>query len=449
MTFKRFATAALFAVSAIGFAQEEAPDAPLSNPADHQAGEAPYVPGEILIQFKKGAGNADLHRAENALNGKAAEHLQTPLMKKQGHEGLFRVKVGKDVKEAIKQAKKDPSVLYAEPNYIVQAGHDSNDPIWTNGNLWGMAGATTGNPFGSQAAELWKWGSIGHKKIHVGVIDEGVEVRHPDLVNNVWRNEADPIDGLDNDGNGYIDDYWGWDFVSNNNSVYDGTQDNHGTHVAGTIGARGGNGKGVAGVAWYVTMIPVKFLGDEGGTVANAIKAMDYLTDMKFQKGIDLVATNNSWGGGGFSQALKDAIWRAGVAKILVVAAAGNGGEDKLGDDTDLQPHYPSAYDNWNIISVAALDSSGALGSFSNFGATTVDVAAPGVGIYSTVPGSGYGSYSGTSMATPHVSGALAIWAARTQERGWGLKHILMYRNTYTPSLAGKVVKAGRLNIAP
>jgi len=199
-----------------------------------------------------------------------------------------------------------------------------------------------------------------------------------------------------------------------------GNQDDHGTHVSGTIGAKGGNGAGVVGVNWNVTLISGKFLGRNGGTTANAIKAIDYFNDLKTRHGLNIVATNNSWGGGGFSQALQDAIERANQANILFVAAAGNGGSDGVGDNNDTVANYPSNYPNANIIAVAAITSTGARSPFSNYGATKVDLGAPGSGVWSTMAKDFYSSYSGTSMATPHVTGRwrstpqrTPVWARR------------------------------------
>ena len=249
-----------------------------------------------------------------------------------------------------------------------------------------------------------------------------------------------------------MDDVRGWDFDGNNNTTYDGTQDDHGTHVAGTIGAIGGNGKGVAGVVWSVKILTAKFLGRNGGTTANAIKAVDYMTDLKTRNGINLVATNNSWGGGGFSQGLQDAIARAGNANILFVVAAGNGGSDGIGDNIDTAPSYPASYPNANIISVAAIDSAGKLASFSNYGANSVDIAAPGVGIWSSLPnstGNAYGSYSGTSMATPHVTGACALYASLAPgATAAQIKAGILAKAVATPSLAGKTVTGGRLDVS-
>jgi subtilisin family serine protease len=287
--------------------------------------------------------------------------------------------------------------------------------------------------------------------VWVGIIDEGVMHTHSDLALNIGTNPREIAgNGIDDDGNGYVDDIYGWDFDRNDNTTFDGSQDDHGTHVAGTIGALGGNGGGVAGVCWNVKMINAKFLGRAGGTTANAIKSVDYMTDLKTRHGLNLVATNNSWGGGGFSKALQDGIERANVAGILFIAAAGNSGVN-----IDASPSYPAAYPNANVISVAAITSTGALASYSNYGATKVDLGAPGSGIWSTVPGrngqSSYASYSGTSMATPHVTGAAALYAStHAGATAAQIKQAIMDAaiNTPTASLAGKTVAGGRLNVS-
>jgi len=322
----------------------------------------------------------------------------------------------------------------------------------------GPAGTT--NQFGSQAEKAWDAGLVGSKSVVVGIVDEGFQIDHPDIAANVWVNPFDAPDGIDNDGNGYVDDVNGWDFNSNDKTVYDGAEDDHGTHVAGTIGGVGGNGTGVAGVNWNVTMISTKFLGPNGGTLANAVKALDYLTDLKNRHGINIVASNNSWGGGGYSSALHSAIIRGANAGILFIAAAGNGGSDGLGDNNDSVANYPSNYSTLQgttttkaasyeaVVAVAALNSNGLLASYSNYGSTTVDIAAPGTGIYSTLPGGGYGTYSGTSMATPHVSGSAALYAAAyPAASAKQVRDAILGTARPTSSLTGKTATGGRLDV--
>jgi hypothetical protein len=415
-----------------------------------------YVPGEVLVRFRSGQTETGRLSVLARAGASVAERIVTAAMKGAGdREGITLAHTSRNVMDAIALLQKDPNVVYAEPNYIYTHEAISNDSYFTNGSLWGMygdAGSPT-NAYGSQASEAWAAGHTGAATVYVGIIDEGAMYNHEDIAGNFWSNSFDPVDGIDNDGNSYADDVHGWDFDGNNNSTFDGSQDDHGTHVSGTIGARGGNGRGVAGVNWSVTMISAKFLGRNGGTTANAIKAVDYITDLKTRHGLNIVATNNSWGGGGFSQGLQDAIARAGDAGILFVAAAGNGGRDGVGDNNDVTANYPSNYPNANIIAVAAITSSGGRASFSNYGASTVDIGAPGSGIYSTVPtkslGSSYSSYSGTSMATPHVTGACALYAStHSGASASTIKSAILNSAVPTSSLAGKCVSGGRLNVS-
>jgi subtilisin family serine protease len=307
------------------------------------------------------------------------------------------------------------------------------------------------NQFGSQAAEAWANGKIGSNTVYIGIIDEGYMYTHEDLAANAGTNTGEiPNNGVDDDRNGLIDDVYGWDFDGNNNTVFDGVDDDHGTHVAGTIGGVGGNGKGVAGVVWNVKLMSAKFLGNTGGTTVNAIKAVDYFTDLK-QRGINIVATNNSWGGGGFSQGLYDAIERANLQGILFAAAAGN-----ATNNNDTTPSYPASYLNSNIIAVASITNTGALSSFSNWGANSVDLGAPGSGIWSTVPVrskgkvvSGYASYNGTSMATPHVAGAVALYVSSNPGASVStVKNAILNSTVPNTSLSNKCVTGGRLNVS-
>ncbi len=419
-------------------------------------GNGQSVTGELLVQFKPGATPGEKGRALGKANAVVLDDVAPQSRRPDGGGDLVLVRHQPDFTPAAarRAIAGDPAVEFVEPNWIYTHQAASNDPYYTGGSLWGMYGDGTVpvNQYGSQAGEAWAAGNTGSNTVYIGVIDEGVHWNHADLSANIWSNPFDPVDGIDNDGNGYKDDIRGWDFDGNNNSTYDGTQDDHGTHVAGTIGARGGNGIGVAGVVWNVKIITAKFLGRRGGTTANAIKAIDYITGLKTRHGLNIVATNNSWGGGGFSSSLRAAIERANAANILFIAAAGNGGADGVGDNNDTTPHYPSSYDNANVIAVASITSSGAKSGFSNYGATSVDIGAPGSGIWSTLPNNStgaYGSYSGTSMATPHVTGGAALYAAtHPGANAATIKNAILSSAVPTASLAGKCVTGGRLNVS-
>lgn len=422
-----------------------------------------FVPGELLVQFRADATDEDEARVLGKIKGEALEHVRTRPMIAEGRGKLVLIYHQPDLpqKAAINFIKDDPAVEFVEPNWIYTHQETSNDTYYNL--LWGMYGDTTtpSNAYGSQAAEAWAAGCIGSANVYVGVIDEGIQYTHPDLQANVWTNGFDVPDGVDNDGNGYIDDINGWDFYHNDNTIYDGgtvtsSLDRHGTHVTGTIGGIGGNGIGIAGINWNVTYISAKILEKgTGGTTANAVKALDYITDLKTRHGLNIVATNNSYGGVGFSQAVLDAINRAGDAGILVIAAAGNGGSDSVGDDNDSSPFYPSSYqctsngkDYDCVISVAAITSDGSKSSFSNYGAASVDLGAPGSNIASTVNYNKYQYLSGTSMATPHVTGAAALYASRHPgATAAEIKAAILSSTIPTASLSGKTVTGGRLNV--
>lgn len=424
-----------------------------------------FVADEILIQFRQDATDTDRADARSWVGGAR----QLLIRRSATVELELATTRGRSVLDAAALLRLHPAVRYAEPNWIYTHQATSDDPYYIGGYLWGTLGDTTApaNQFGSQAGEAWQAENVGSASMYVGVIDEGIDLNHPDLASNIWTNPFDPVDGVDNDDNGYVDDVNGWDFSQNNNSIYDGspsdsTTDSHGTHVSGTIGAVGGNGIGVAGVNWHVTMISAKFLGPNGGTTANAIRAIDYITDLKTRHGLNIVATNNSWGGGGYSQALHDAIIRGANTGILFVAAAGNGNFFGLGLNNDTTPHYPSSYDTAAgtptqpaasydaVIAVASITSTGARSTSSNYGTTTVDLGAPGSDMWSTTPNNGYRSFSGTSMATPHVTGAAALYASLNPlASASDIKSALLASAVATPtaSLTNITVTNGRLNI--
>ncbi|GAB2457535.1 hypothetical protein GCM10011375_06310 [Hymenobacter qilianensis] len=429
--------------------QDEPTTAQSQSDAQGESGRD-YVANELLVKFKAGLSEEAKANALARISGRVSEKILTKAMERAGEkEGLLVVHTPLQALEAMSKMKGGPEIEFAEPNYIYQHAAATNDTYVANGSLWGV----DGNAFGSQASTAWAAGHTGSASVVIGIIDEGVQFDHPDLAGQVWTNPYDAADGVDNDGNGYIDDVHGWDFDGNDNSVYDGTtrgsSDDHGTHVAGTIGAKANNGAGVAGVNWNVTMISCKFLGRRGGTTANAVKAVDYLNDLKSRHGLNIVASNNSWGGGGFSQALSDAVDRANTRNILFIAAAGNGGSDGVGDNNDAVASFPSNLPQANVIAVAAITSTGGLSSFSNYGATTVDIGAPGSAIWSTTAYNTYSSYNGTSMATPHVSGGAALYAASNPgATAATIKAAILNSATPTTSLQGKTVTGGRLNVS-
>lgn len=286
----------------------------------------------------------------------------------------------------------------------------------------------------------WASGNMGSQKAITGIIDEGVMYWHPDLCGGGWVNPFDPIDGVDNDGNGYIDDQRGWDFVNNDNTIFD-QLDNHGTHVAGIVNS----------VAKFGTYISGKFLQQGSGTLENAIRAIDYFTDLKIRHNLPIVSTNNSWGNndGVFYQPLYDAIKRAEQADILFVAAAGNSSKD-----SDITPQYPGAFKLSNIINVASSDFDDDLSYFSVYGAASVHLAAPGNSIRSTVfvqnsPYWGYAYYSGTSMAAPHVTGAVLLYKSlHPSASGQEIKNAILSTARKVTQFSGKSVTGGILDVS-
>lgn len=307
--------------------------------------------------------------------------------------------------------------------------------------LWALQN-TANTAADIDATDAWSI-STGSQNVVVAVIDSGVDYTHPDLISNIWTNPLEnSSNGRDNDGNGFANDLHGYDFYDDDGNPMD--ENGHGTHVAGTIGATGNNGQGVTGVNWSVSIMPLKFLGADGsGYTSDAIRAVNYCTMMRTQFGVNIRVINASWGGGGFDGALRDAIRNAGDAGILFVTAAGNSSTNN-----DSAPQYPANYGLANVISVAATDQNDQLAWFSCYGASTVNLAAPGVGIYSTYRGGAYGMMSGTSMATPQVAGAAALaWAVAPNASVADIRNAILEGVDQLSSLAGKVASGGRLNV--
>ncbi|MCB9509706.1 MAG: S8 family serine peptidase [Deferribacteres bacterium] len=364
------------------------------------AQQAQFAPGEVIVKFRSNITTAQAQTTFS--NAGLAQRVYFP----QIGAYLCNITNEQSVDNAVQACQADPTVEYAEPNYTYTTLEhfmrraEPNDP-----RLDDLYAMQNGNDADIDAIEAWDK-QTGSKDILLAVIDTGVDYNHPDLKANMWVNPGESGDGkenngVDDDNNGYIDDYRGWDFAGNDNNPMD--DNGHGTHCAGTIGAVGDNGVGVVGVNWAVSILALKFLDSNGsGKLSDAIPAVLYAADMGAR------LSSNSWGGGGFSQALKDAIDYARSKNSIFVAAAGNSNEDN-----DSVDNYPSNYDVDNVIAVAASDRNDNLASFSNIGKQTVHLAAPGVDILSCQPGNNYQYLSGTSMATPHVSGVLGLVLAQ------------------------------------
>jgi thermitase len=424
--------------------------------------EVAHVPGEVVVKVR--AGQFGRFLAKKSLLGADIKKQMNLLT---GQYVVVRSEA-KSSSSLISDLKAMSEVEYVEPNFIYKAIGSTTtlesmiaptfrdnmsalaprDPMY--GKLWGLNNTGTNEPNRSgdfsgvrgvagadvAAEEAWRL-SRGSKRIVVAVIDTGIDYNHPDLKNNMWVNSREiPGNGIDDDGNGYIDDVYGWNSITNAGDPMDGND--HGTHCAGTIGAEHDNGIGVAGVMSEVSLMAVKFLSDSGsGTLADAVEAIDYAT----KQNVDIMS--NSWGGGGFSQALEDSIKAAKNRGILFVAAAGNDGTNN-----DSRPTYPSNYQVDNVISVASHTHADALSNFSCFGRRTVHIAAPGSNVLSTTPKNQYKVFSGTSMATPHVSGVLGLLLAQEGVRlpVLDVRNRLMATSTPGSAYRKTVAAGGRVN---
>ena len=413
-----------------------------------------HVPGEIVVQLKdanRSRVSDAIDAVEKRLGSRAVVQIRNLVTDATLH--VLRISKDSQLKDAIDALKAEPSVLVAEPNFKFHTFDDGspidvgflNDPDFDK--TWGLknTGQTDAAGQAGKAGSdinivpVWQEGYHGSRKVLVAVIDTGIDWDHPDLKANLYTNPGesgpDAKPGQDNDHNGFVDDIHGWNFVANNNNSRD--DHGHGSHCSGTIGGVGNNRIGVAGINWEVSLMPVKFLDAGGsGSLDAAVEAINYATLMKAN------VMSNSWGGGGYTETLKSAISKARDAGILFAAAAGNDSSDN-----DSTPTYPASYDVDNIVSVAATDNRDVIASFSNFGTKSVHVAAPGVKVYSTVKDGKYDWMSGTSMATPHVSGIAALLFSADPSLTYAeIKDRLIKTSDPVQGLKRKVAAHGRVN---
>ena len=396
-----------------------------------QKTEESFVKGELLVKFKAGIKDSFIENTNRQINSQAAEKFP--------RIGWQRIKLPEDIsfEKARNYYESLPEVEAVQPNYYYRLAVTPNDQRF--GNLYGM------NKISAPAA--WDL-TTGSSEVIVAVIDTGIKYTHEDLAANMWKNKGEiPNNGIDDDGNGFIDDYYGYDFRFNDSDPND--EYGHGTHVAGTIGAVGNNSIGVVGVNWNVRLMAVKIYDATGSgtTSAMLINAYNYVTLMR-ERGENIRVTNNSYSGCdeacGYDQATKDALDAMGNAGILNVFAAGNSNLN-----ADQFPAYPGSYDSPDVLTVAASTSTDSRSGFSNYGTNSVDLAAPGSGIHSTVISSiKYGNSNGTSMASPHVAGAAALLSAYNPNlSSASLKASLMNNVDKLTNWSGLVKTGGRLNV--
>jgi subtilisin family serine protease len=402
------------------------------------------APGQWVVMLNRPSGSTSriIRQINEQLSGegiRAVRRLNNRRM------FLFRG-VAAPIDQVRAKLAKLPRFIRVEPDIAIFPQATTSQSVPNDPDFATQWGLNQTNGVDINAPEAWSL-STGSNNIVIAQVDTGMDYTHPDLAANTWTNPGEvPGNGIDDDGNGYIDDVHGWDFANGDPDPMD--DNGHGTATAGVMAAAGNNSVGMSGVNWHVSIMPLKFIAANGaGMTSNAVAAINYANMMK-SRGVNVRVVNNSTVNGGYTVSMQIAIDSLNSNNILIVAAAGNGGSDYIGDDNDSIPSFPSGMPQDNVIAVAATDGNDALASFSNFGATSVDLAAPGVNILSTAMGGGYGDVSGTSFATPFVSGAVALaYAYAPGATASQVKAAILGGADRVTLLAGKCVSGGRLDI--